>query len=68
MTKIIRDLVKILSCEAEWSESRQHDSFVEAQGASGGGLSEGGEVVFIRTADFLDDSVESEPFQYSGDL
>ncbi len=42
--------------------------FLEFEGGDEGALAQGGDVVFVGVADFLDESVEAQPFQDPADL
>ncbi len=64
----MRDSATILSWRSESGEGREDDGVAEAQRASRDGLAEGGEVVLVGATDLLDDPVQAESFEETGDL
>src|SRR3990172_9060025 len=68
MSEIMHDSATILSWGSESGEGREDDGVAESQGAGGDGLAERGEVVLVGSTDLLDDSMQAESFEETGDL
>ena len=61
-------LARNVSNRSRASQGGQRDRFPESERAGDHALAEASEIVLVRSADFLDQAVQTQAFQQTGDL